>query len=1094
MKSIGYAWAGALLGCCALSTQAFAQHAAVTITDVSGNAVSGAAINFRAAGADFEKVDYLGSTVILQDVGEKVDLNVVHPTYGSHNLGVDLKGDGKYYVDIILTGDDMLAKVRPATTIETSYGHGLKGMAPVGVNGSNSCASASAIGNGVFAFDNTGATTDGVSDALCLAFGQNNITNDIWYLYTADCDGNATIDTCAGPTDTRLAAYSAGACPTGGGIIVCNDDFCGLQSSITFPVTNGSSYLVRVGNFPGASAGAGTLTVSCSMGGGGGGDCTAATFCQNPDLATGFTSNDVGSIFTVADNFSATANGDITDVCFWGVGFDGFGDCSGIMSDNFTITYYNDDGNGVCPGSLKAGPFNVTAARSATGNLLLGVFTELQWAASHAPVSVTAGECCWIEVKNSDTACFFAWESSQAGDGRNCQTDITVGQGASTGSDQAFCLNVDFDNTNCDITGPANDLCADAEAIAGQGVFAYDNTGAGTDGPAHAVCDFFTDGGNTDNDIWYCWTADCTGDVRWETCGINVTDSKLNVYDGCGTATDANLIACNDDDCGLQSGLIFQAVSGNTYKLRVGNFPTETPGAGSFSLACVEVPSNDLCQDAISIAVPSTTSGSTSFATLDAGAPNCGTSVTAPGVWYTVSGTGNTMTVNTCQNPQTDTKLSVYCGSCDPLAGLTCVGANDDACSFQSEVTWCSQSGAEYLILVHGFGTATGGFDLAVFDNGTSCTGAVQCQTAGACCTGPMQETCVEVTPDECAMLGGSYQGDNTACAGYSASACVNAFQDISGTGTNTGLFSDDAGVNVAIGFDFTFFGVSHNTINVTSNGYLTFGGTLGDFTETNIPDPTTPNDIICPLWADFSPNISGNIYTQTTGPVGNRVFITQWDNVPQFSIGGSNTFQSLLFEADNSIEFRYGAIDITGTGPDDGTVGIENATGMEGVQWASGVGAGDCVRFDLNLACPPPECHLVFATGMGNDTFNQGGHTWNTQLDGVISTYEVWLDDVPQFQIPPFTNFPVRWGNIRNMAMLDVPFQTYAVQVVMWNPEVFPANPEQYSNVMNVTVWLSGRVDVSYAGTNDNMQVYTQVIHDGGYNFVRFPFSIDGF
>jgi hypothetical protein len=421
------------------------------------------------------------------------------------------------------------------------------------------------------------------------------------------------------------------------------------------------------------------------------------------------------------------------------------------------------------------------------------------------------------------------------------------------------------------------------------------------------------------------------------------------------------------------------------------------------------------------------------------------------------------------------------------------VGANDDACSFQSEVSWCSQSGSEYLILVHGFGGASGNFDLAVFDDGTSCTGAVQCQTAGACCTGVDQEVCVEVTPDECAALGGAYQGDNVVCGGYSASACANAFQDISGSGTNLGIVVDDGGVNVALGFDFDFFGVTHNNINVTSNGYMTFGGTLGDFTETNIPDPTTPNDIICPLWADFSPNAGGSIYGQTSGPVGNQVFIAQWTNVPQFSIGGSNTFQALLFEADNSIEFRYGAIDIGGTGIGDGTVGIEDASGMSGTQWP-GVAAGDCVRFDLSLACPPPECHLVFAQGMGSETFNQGGHTWNTQLNGVISTYAVWLDDTPQFQIPPFTNFPVRWGNIRNMAMLDVPFQTYAVQVVMWNPEVFPANPEQYSDVLNVTVWLSGRVDTSYAGTNDNMNVFPEVIHNCGYNYIRFPFSINGF
>ena len=76
---------------------------------------------------------------------------------------------------------------------------------------------------------------------------------------------------------------------------------------------------------------------------------------------------------------------------------------------------------------------------------------------------------------------------------------------------------------------------------------------------------------------------------------------------------------------------------------------------------------NDLCADAEMVAVPSVTPGTTIGATDD-DAPLCGTSVTAPGVWYTVMGTGNTMTASTCNdgNPDTgdadyDTKLNVYC-------------------------------------------------------------------------------------------------------------------------------------------------------------------------------------------------------------------------------------------------------------------------------------------------------------------------------------------------------------------------------------------------------------------------------------------------
>ena len=76
-------------------------------------------------------------------------------------------------------------------------------------------------------------------------------------------------------------------------------------------------------------------------------------------------------------------------------------------------------------------------------------------------------------------------------------------------------------------------------------------------------------------------------------------------------------------------------------------------------------PANDLCTDAIGpLAVPSTTAGTTIAATIDIVAPFCETAVTSPGVWYTVIGTGNTMTVSTCNDATYDNKISVYCGDC----------------------------------------------------------------------------------------------------------------------------------------------------------------------------------------------------------------------------------------------------------------------------------------------------------------------------------------------------------------------------------------------------------------------------------------------
>jgi outer membrane murein-binding lipoprotein Lpp len=132
-------------------------------------------------------------------------------------------------------------------------------------------------------------------------------------------------------------------------------------------------------------------------------------------------------------------------------------------------------------------------------------------------------------------------------------------------------------------------------------------------------------------------------------------------------------------------------------------------------------PPNDDCGDAILVDVGSVTAGMTIGATFD-NVGFCGTSNTAPGVWYRVVGTGESSTASTCNdgNDSTgsadyDTKISVFSGDC---GNLTCVTGVDDTqgCNgATTKVSWASEFGVEYLILVHAFGsTTTGNFNLSI--------------------------------------------------------------------------------------------------------------------------------------------------------------------------------------------------------------------------------------------------------------------------------------------------------------------------------------------------------------------------------------------
>jgi len=87
--------------------------------------------------------------------------------------------------------------------------------------------------------------------------------NDVWFTYTATCTGTALFSLCSGVPatfDTTLQVFD-GSC---GSLtpLLCNDDRCGLTSQGHLSVTSGTTYFIRVGGWEGAT-GSFTITVSC---------------------------------------------------------------------------------------------------------------------------------------------------------------------------------------------------------------------------------------------------------------------------------------------------------------------------------------------------------------------------------------------------------------------------------------------------------------------------------------------------------------------------------------------------------------------------------------------------------------------------------------------------------------------------------------------------------------------------------------------------------------------------------------------------------------------------------------------------------------
>jgi hypothetical protein len=102
-------------------------------------------------------------------------------------------------------------------------------------------------------FDTTTATFDGLG--TCMS------SPNIWYCYTATCTGAVTVSLCGSSYDTMLAVYDGCTCNPLGTELGCNDNYCGLQSEISFAATAGNEYLIEVGGWS-TDTGEGLLSIS----------------------------------------------------------------------------------------------------------------------------------------------------------------------------------------------------------------------------------------------------------------------------------------------------------------------------------------------------------------------------------------------------------------------------------------------------------------------------------------------------------------------------------------------------------------------------------------------------------------------------------------------------------------------------------------------------------------------------------------------------------------------------------------------------------------------------------------------------------------
>jgi len=569
------------------------------------------------------------------------------------------------------------------------------------------CATAEAIsGDGSFAFDNSAGTTgtENQTDYLCYQFGSSTVDNDVWFAWTATVDGDVIVETCGGTSMDSKIAISSGSCGALT-VLACNDDTCGLQSQVATAVTNGSTYYVQVGNFPGAPGGSGSLNVTQAVGAQPGDECSDAiaiagagsfpydnTLCttgaegQNDYLCYQFGSSSVDNDIW----FSWTSDGD-GDYVF---------DTCGSSPDTKISVY---DGSG-CPtgASLGCNDDHCGLQSSVTATVVNGSTYTVQ--CGNFPGS--AGGATTLNISPPPPA---------------CPTGI-------------------------------EDECATAGAISGQGTFCFDNSAAttGTENQNDYMCYQF--GSSTvDNDIWFAWTADADGQATIESCGGTSMDSKMVLSEGsCGALT---VLSCNDDTCGLQSQVSAVVTNGSTYYVQVGNFPGSVGGSGDISISITPVlppHPNDDCATTVGVLVDGAnlidTTGASYGSNPATGSGSGSCWVSDSDVWHSYTATNSGLTIMALCNldgtpaADFDTVLSVHdaCGG----AELAC---SDDLCGLASGLGFFATAGSTYMVNTGGWSAGeTGTGVLSVI----STTGVPFCNGSGGAC--PCGNDALQILPSGC--------------------------------------------------------------------------------------------------------------------------------------------------------------------------------------------------------------------------------------------------------------------------------------------------------------------------------------------------------
>jgi subtilisin family serine protease len=154
------------------------------------------------------------------------------------------------------------------------------------------------------------------------------------------------------------------------------------------------------------------------------------------------------------------------------------------------------------------------------------------------------------------------------------------------------------------------------------------------------------------------------------------------------------------------------------------------------------------------------------------------------------------------------------------------------------------------------------------------------------------------------------------------------AWVDMEPIGAELPLHADDAvSPWVALPFPFPFYDAVHDSVRISSNGFLVFGDSQPAYANSALPAAAAPRPMVAPFWDDLDLRVAAGEGRVRVADLGGR-FVIAFLDAPRFGGAGTVSFQAVL-SSNGDIDFQYLAAAAAG---DAATVGIQNGRGDVGL------------------------------------------------------------------------------------------------------------------------------------------------------------------